>query len=114
MLHIMMNYLGKRKKTSPEASKIRQNTIRIQETAIARQQVSGEILESAKKIQETTKVRQQVTGEMLNKAQTHQEVAQQIQQMSFQNEERHSKLLDRWEEQAQRFDEILAKWEQMK
>jgi hypothetical protein len=103
----VLNLFFKRKKPSPVASKI-------QKTAIAHQQVTGEILDTAKTIQQTTKARQQISGEMLDKARTHQEIAQQIQQMSLQNEERHSKLLDKWEKQAQRFDDILAKWEQMK
>lgn len=103
----MLNLFFKRKKPSPVASKI-------QKTAIAHQQVAGEILDTAKTIQQTTKERQQTTGEMLDKARTHQETAQQIQQLSLQNAERHSKLLDQWEKQAQRFDDILARWEQMK
>ena len=34
--------------------------------------------------------------------------------MSRQNQERHARLLDKWEEQARRMDAILTKWEQMK
>jgi hypothetical protein len=109
-----MSLFGKRTNQSPETSKIRETTGKIQETAIAHQQVSREILDTAKTIQQTTKARQQVSGEMLDKARTYQEIAQQIQLLSHQNEERHSKLLDKWEKQAQRFDDILTKWEQMK
>ena len=63
------------------------------------------LLESSTKQQEIAQRQQQI-------AERQQQETAEIVERSRQHQERYAKLLDIWEEQARRFDAILAKWEQ--